>query len=357
MNPALELDDVTVRFGAVPAADGVSFALAPTTIGCLLGPSGCGKTTVLRAIAGFQSLDGGRVAIAGRDVARPGNGLPPERRQVGMVFQDYALFPHRDVRGNIGFGLRGHTRRAAQARVEELLRLIDLTDTARAYPHQLSGGQQQRVALARAMAPRPEILLLDEPFSSIDGERREPLAREVRRLLREEGMTAILVTHDQHEAFAMADLIGVMDRGRLQQWDPATRLYHRPANPFVADFIGEGVRLPGTVAAGDAIETDLGPLAGAAPAGSRPGDPVTVLIRPDQVSRDDTAGVPAVVEDKAFRGAQCLYILRTPRGARLLCLRPDAEEIPIEGTLPVRLAVDRPVVFPGAASVKEAGMD
>ncbi|HCC80243.1 MAG TPA: iron ABC transporter ATP-binding protein, partial [Methylophaga sp.] len=205
--PQLLVDNISIGYAGRPVVEGISFHLKEGEIACLLGPSGCGKTSVLRAIAGFEPLMQGSIVLHGKTVSVAEFSLPPEKRHIGMVFQDFALFPHLTVAKNIGFGLQKLPRKQQQQRVAELLELVELTGAQNQYPHQLSGGQQERVALARAMAPRPDILLLDEPFSSMDSDLREQLAREVRHLLRRDGVTAIMVTHDQHEAFAMADQI------------------------------------------------------------------------------------------------------------------------------------------------------
>ena len=243
----LEVENLRHSYGEQEVVRGLTFSLAHGAIGCLLGPSGCGKTTVLRCIAGFEAVREGAIRIAGRLVSGPRTMLPPEERRVGMVFQDFALFPHLQVAGNIAFGLRGASRAAREARVRELAELVGLSAELDKYPHEISGGQQQRVALARALAPRPELLLLDEPFSNLDVDLRERLSLEVREIIKASGATAILVTHDQHEAFAMADEIGVLHEGHIQQWDSPYNLYHRPANRFVADFVGQGVFLPAKV--------------------------------------------------------------------------------------------------------------
>lgn len=206
-------------------------------IGCLLGASGCGKTTVLRAIAGFEPLRQGHIYLNGQLLSSPEYTIVPEKRQVGMMFQDYALFPHLSIEKNIGFGLRKWDKHKRQERIEDMLQLVGLEDLAKRYPHELSGGQQQRVALARALAPEPSLLLLDEPFSNLDVDTRERLAFEVREILQKTGLTAILVTHNQAEAFAIADRIGVMKDGQIVQWDTAYGLHHHPVNDFVADFI------------------------------------------------------------------------------------------------------------------------
>ncbi len=206
-------------------------------IGCLLGASGCGKSTVLRAIAGFEPVREGRITLDGRVLSSAAHQVVPELRRVGLMFQDYALFPHLNVEQNVGFGLRRMARTQRQARVAELLEMVGLARAGDSFPHELSGGQQQRVALARALAPSPDLLLLDEPFSNLDVDTREHLAFEVRDILRSTGHTAILVTHNQAEAFAIADRIGVMSQGRILQWDSPYNLRHRPEDVFVAEFI------------------------------------------------------------------------------------------------------------------------
>jgi iron(III) transport system ATP-binding protein len=250
----LRVDDLWVRLGASASrsrtvVDRVSLDLPQGDIGVLLGPSGCGKTTLLRALAGLEQVSSGRITIGGDVVADGQTGLStlPEARHIGMVFQDFALFPHLSVAQNVGFGLPELSRDQRRARVEELLDLVGLTAMAERWPHQLSGGQQQRVALARALAPQPRLLLLDEPFSSLDVDLRERLAQEVRAILKQTRTTALFVTHDQLEAFALGDHIGVMHQGRLDQWAPAYELYHRPATRFVAEFVGHGVFIPAGV--------------------------------------------------------------------------------------------------------------
>jgi iron(III) transport system ATP-binding protein len=322
----LLLRGVDVAYGEHLAACAIDFALEAGEIACLLGPSGCGKTTLLRAIAGFEPVVAGEIWLHGRRVSAPGETLAPERRRVGMLFQDFALFPHLSVAGNIGFGLRDGSSAQKRARIAELLELIGLAGAGERYPHELSGGMQQRVALARALAPRPEALLLDEPFSSLDAERREQLAREIRELLKREGVTAVLVTHDQHEAFAMADVIGVMSEGRIRQWGRAFDLYHEPADRFVADFIGQGVRLPATTLDGCRVTTELGELSCSRPHALPPGMTVEVLVRPDDLAHDEASPVRALILERAFRGADFLYRLRLPSGAEVLSLAPSHQE-------------------------------
>ena len=331
---------------------GLSFSLARGAIGCLLGPSGCGKTTVLRAIAGFEAVTAGRIVLDGRELSGSRHTAPPETRQVGVVFQDYALFPHLSVAGNVGFGLRRMDAAAKRARVAELLDLVGLAAQAGKYPHELSGGQQQRIALARALAPRPDLLLLDEPFSNLDVDLRERLALEVRHILKELGTTAVLVTHDQHEAFAIADQIGVMNQGVIMQWDDAYNLYHRPADRFVADFIGQGVFTPGTVdLPNQRVQIELGSLplwqgVNVCATGERDARQVDVLLRADDVIHDDASPMRAEVVRKAFRGAEFLYTLRLPSGQTLLALVPSHHDHAIGEKIGIRLGADHVVTFP-----------
>ena len=222
----LELKNIQQAYGQQLVVNNLSLTLEKGQIGCLLGPSGCGKTSVLRCIAGFEPVIAGEILLSGVRVSGNGVFLPPEQRHIGMVFQDYALFPHLTVIDNIGFGLHQLPKNDRGPRVNELLGTVGLSDAANKYPHELSGGQQQRVALARALAPRPDLLLLDEPFSNLDVSLRERLSLEVREILKSQNTTAILVTHDQNEAFAIADEIGIMHRGEIQQWDSAYNLYH-----------------------------------------------------------------------------------------------------------------------------------
>ena len=348
----LELIDIDLAFGSHQVVRQLSLQLEKGQIGCLLGPSGCGKTTVLRCIAGFEPLAAGRIRLDGAIVSGGGIDLPPERRRIGMVFQDYALFPHLTVAENIAFGLRGERASARQARVGELLALVGLAEHGRKYPHEMSGGQQQRVALARALAPRPSLLLLDEPFSNLDVELRERLSHEVREIIKATDTTAILVTHDQHEAFAVADEIGIMNQGCIQQWDTPYNLYHRPESRFVADFIGQGVFVGGTVLNRRQVKMELGVLESSGTLSCGPacetcesGCDVDVLLRPDDVVHDDVSPLRAEVTSKAFRGADILYTLRLPSGTRVLSLVPSHHNHAIGERIGIRLDVDHVVAF------------
>jgi iron(III) transport system ATP-binding protein len=348
----LELREVEQGYGEHVVVRGVSFSLERGRIGCILGPSGCGKTTLLRGIAGFEPICKGEIRIDELVVTRPGYVLPPERRRIGMVFQDYALFPHLSVGDNIRFGLRGAPRGVREGRVAELAALVGLDGALRKFPHELSGGQQQRAALARALAPRPELLLLDEPFSNLDVDLRERLSLEVRDIIKASGATAVLVTHDQHEAFAIADEVGVLHEGRIQQWDSAYNLYHRPANRFVADFVGQGVFLPARVLNPNHVEIELGMLEGDIPHQCQQGCDACgrgcaaeILLRPDDVVHDDASPTQAEVVHKAFRGAEILYTLRLPSGRKVLALVPSHHNHALGERIGIRLDVDHVVAF------------
>ena len=353
----LDIVNLMQRYGSHPVVQDVSCRVQSGQIACLLGPSGCGKTTLLRCIAGFEAVAGGEILIDGTCVSRPGHSLAPEKRRIGMVFQDYALFPHLTVEQNVAFGLHQASASERAKRVDHLLELVGLSGQRRKHPHELSGGQQQRVALARALAPRPQLVLLDEPFSNLDVDLRERLSLEVREILKREGATAVLVTHDQHEAFAMADVIGVVAEGRIQQWDSAYNLYHRPANRFVANFIGQGVLLPGRVVEGQGVRIALGLLPSMTPVDCgrdcadcperrMPGGcQVDVLLRPDDVVHDDASPVKARVLHKAFRGAEILYTLELEGGERVLSLVPSHHDHALGEAIGIRLDVDHVVAF------------
>lgn len=345
----LEVAGIARRFASRAAVRELSFQLERGSIGCLLGPSGCGKTTALRCIAGFEPIDEGVIRAQGRVLSGPGFAMPPDKRQIGMVFQDYALFPHLTVEQNVSFGLLRASRAQQQRRAAELLSLVGLADRGAHFPHQLSGGEQQRVALARALAPEPEIVLLDEPFSSLDVELRERLSLEVRSVLKQLGATALLVTHDQQEAFAVADVVGVMRDGHLEQWATPYELYHRPRTRFVADFIGQGVFIAGEVLEAGAVRTELGivPLNESASRESawRAGQPVDLLLRPDDVIHDDASELKAQICARTFRGAEFMYTLKLASGTTLLSLVPSHHDHAVGEHIGIRIEPDHVVAF------------
>ena len=354
----LQIDQVDVRYPGQPrpAVQGASLGLRAGDIGVLIGPSGCGKTTLLRAVAGLERVSAGDIRLGGEVVSSARTHLAPEARRIGMVFQDYALFPHLDVGRNVAFGLRHLPAAERGQRVAEVLALVDLAGSEKRFPHELSGGQQQRVALARAMAPSPRLLLLDEPFSNLDVDLRERLAHELRGILKAAGATALFVTHDQLEAFAIGDQIGVMHDGRLHQWDDAYSLYHRPATRFVADFIGHGVFVPARIVhrgGGAQVETPLGvlgnltdcPLPDAYPDGH-----CDLLLRADDIVHDDNAPTKAQIVRKAFRGSEFLYTLKLTSGETVMAHVPSHHNHRVGEWIGIRPEVDHVVTFAAQAA-------
>lgn len=368
--PLLRVQNLSCNYGKHPAVTNASFELQQGMLASLLGPSGCGKTTLLRALAGFHPPHAGQIDLHGKPISAPlqNRHLPPEARNLGMVFQEHALFPHLSVEQNVTAGLHNtpnKTKTAQQKIAHQMLTLVGLppADFAPRYPHQLSGGQQQRVALARALAPRPRLLLMDEPFSNLDPDLREKMRQEIRALLKQIGATCLLVTHDQQDAFTFGERVGVMRAGRIEQWDTAYRLYHEPQTRFVADFIGEGVFLPGTVTATGAIETELATLQQASgdsspaknnaaktpqPPSAAPtaGDSVQVLIRPDDILHDDASPRTAKIKKRTFRGENYLYTLTLPSGREILSLVPSHHKHAVGEDLGIVLDIDHLVVFP-----------
>ena len=349
----LQVDQLEVRYpGRERAAvHGASLGLAAGNIGVLIGPSGCGKTTLLRAVAGLEHASGGEIRIDGELVSSARVHTPPEQRRIGMVFQDYALFPHLNVARNVAFGLKHLSPAQRTARVAEVLALVDLAGSEQRFPHELSGGQQQRVALARAMAPSPRLLLLDEPFSNLDVDLRERLAHELRGILKAAQATALFVTHDQLEAFAIGDQIGVMHEGRLHQWDDAYTLYHRPASRFVADFIGHGVFVPAHIVQTDngaQVETPIGVLKNLTDCplpGAYPGGRCDILLRADDIVHDDESPVKAAIIRKAFRGSEFLYTLRLASGEVIMAHVPSHHDHQVGEWIGIRPQVDHVVTF------------
>lgn len=337
----LELEHIRCHYDNQLIIPDLSLRVRPGSLVCLLGPSGCGKTTVLRAIAGFHPLSAGQIKLREQLVSSVDIQKPPEQRRIGMVFQDYALFPHLNVLANVQFGLTKNQ----QQRALDALDWVGLTDQARQYPHQLSGGQQQRVALARALAPEPDLVLLDEPFSSLDVELRERLSYEVFDLLKARGVTGIMVTHDQQESFAMGETIGVLNHGKLLQWDTPYNLYHEPSHRFIADFIGQGRFLDATLLTPDTIETKAGIIRGNRAYLWPPGTALKVLLRPDDVVPDQHGPLRANVTKKAFKGAETLYTLGMDNGLELLSLFPSHLDFALGDQVTVRIKAEHLVAF------------
>jgi iron(III) transport system ATP-binding protein len=322
----LEVNNLSCGYGGDSVVKDVSFALSHGDIGCLLGPSGCGKSTILRALAGFLPLNSGEIQLQSQAISLPGRTLAPEKRRIGMVFQDYALFPHLTIADNVGFGLRNMNK-------------------ANNYPHELSGGQQQRVALARALAPEPTLILLDEPFSNLDTDLRRRLSLDVRDILKTLGISAILVTHDQQEAFAMCDQVAVLKDGTLQQWDVPYNLYHEPANRFVASFVGQGGFIPGTALGPDTIESELGVIHGNRAYKWKPGTLLDVLIRPDDIVYDEHSDLKPKVVEKTFAGTSTLYRFRCSEDTEFEALFRSHLDFHMGEHVPVRVEADHLIAF------------
>lgn len=341
----LAINNISVGYDGVAVIKDVSLTLGNGQIGCLLGPSGCGKSTLLRAIAGFESVMAGEIVMEQQLLSNSGFTLVPEKREIGMVFQDLALFPHLTLADNIGFGLRQWSPAQRRERVQALLELVGLSGMEKRYPHSLSGGQQQRIALARAMAPRPKLLLLDEPFSGLDASMREVLVPEVREILLKEQMSGLLVTHDQMEAFAMADKVAVMRDGQILQSDTSYSLYHRPQSRFVADFVGEGDFLSGIVIDEHCVQSSLGHLCSKEPHGFAKNQSVKVLVRPDDLLHDDHSSFQAEIVSKQFRGSHFLYRVKLDSQQELYCFASSHHDHSLGEFIGIQLDLDHLVMF------------
>lgn len=345
----LNLRNLACGYGQQKVVKALNLHLNAGDIGCLLGPSGCGKTTTLRAIAGFESVLEGEIQLDQQVISKAGFTLAPEKRRIGMVFQDYALFPHLTVADNVAFGIRKHPQR--ERVVQELLALVKLDHLSLRYPHELSGGQQQRVSLARALAPEPKLLLLDEPFSNLDVELRRRLSQEVRDILKARGTSAVLVTHDQEEAFAVSDYVGVFKDGHLEQWDTPYNLYHEPLTPFVASFVGQGYFIRGQMLSPEAVQTELGVISGNRAYAWPTGSAVDVLLRPDDIIYDPESPLKARIVGRTFLGASILYRLQMATGSQLEAIFPSHVDAIIGSDVGIRVAADHLVLFEAPGSV------
>ena len=341
----LELRSVSCAYDPHrPAIRDISFSAREGEILCLLGPSGCGKTTILRAIAGFEPVRFGEIFLSGRRVSSPSEMIPTEERRVGMVFQEYALFPHLRVADNIAFGLHHLSRAERTRQVQEMLRLTGLEGLERRYPHELSGGQQQRVALSRALVRNPVVLLLDEPFSNLDPDMASRMRQELHALLRRMKTTTILVTHDHDEAFAMADRIAVLNHGVLEQMDSPELLYHVPSTPFVADFVGQADFIQGTASQG-VVHTELGEFPDTLDC--KDGTAVVVMIRPDDIHLVPKEGARSRVLSRQFHGSENLYTVSLPSG-QIVHSSENSTSVYQEGaTVELRVSATHTVLFKG----------
>ncbi len=347
----LEMDQVYCAPGEYPVLRGFSLEINRGEIVALLGPSGCGKTTVLRTIAGFETVHRGEVRIAEQVVARPGFSMPTERRAVGVVFQDFALFPHLTVAENVALGLRGKPGAEQRQRVREMLKKTYLVSDQDhrlegRYPHELSGGQQARVALARALAPQPSLLLLDEPFADLDENLRERLAGDVRDILREMGTTALLVTHHHEEAFALGGRVGMMREGAILQLDTPFNLYHEPTSREVATFLDRGLFLPAELRSAHDFETELGQVHSKKPYPQSPGTRMEMLLHRSDVLPDPQGPLVGVVVEKTFQGDSTLYSVRMESGFCVQVVTSSHTDLECGETLRMRLDLEHVVAFP-----------
>ncbi|MCC4223485.1 ABC transporter ATP-binding protein [Vibrio campbellii] len=323
MSCALSIKNLTCQYDDQTVLESLSLEVEQGQIVCLLGASGCGKTTLLKAIAGLLPLSSGQMSLNCLTIDDGENWLPPEQRNIGMIFQDYALFPHLTVAENIAFGLKNETTQQKLLKVEEMLGLVHLKGYGDRYPHQLSGGQQQRVAIARSLAYKPDLLLLDEPFSNIDTQVRHELIREIRKIFKEQGVTAIFVTHSREEAFAFADKMAVMNHGVIEQYGTASELYYQPSSKFVADFLGGGSYLAAKRISDSEFETHLGVVEANAQQEIQVDAECALLLRPQhvQIAADEESAVKVL--EQHFMGDHCRYVIDV-NGDRLLATSTQA---------------------------------
>ena len=342
----LELENLSVAIDQQTIVKNASLDIKTGDIGCLLGPSGSGKSTLLRCIAGFHHALSGRIYLEGKLIESPEKQVPVEARRIGVMFQDYALFPHLTVEENIGFGIRSMKQREYQVRLKRMLKLTELNAYSSYYPNELSGGQQQRVALARALAPLPKLLLLDEPFSNIDSQLKLQMVQEMRELLIDMNITTLMVSHDQSESLAMSDNLGLMLKGEILQWGNTYDFYHRPVSRQVATFIGMGTMLRGILTENKTIKTALGELSPTSETILPSSKEVDVLIRPDDIIHDDASNFQATIEKKEFRGAQFLYQLDLSNGDKIQCFAPSHHNHSIGEKIGIRIDLEHVVCFP-----------
>ncbi len=344
-NYLLEINNISKSYDNQSIVKDMSLKLKKGEIGCLLGESGCGKTTTLRCIAGFDNIESGTISINGNIIADKSTHIPTEKRKIGMVFQDFALFPHLNAKENIEFGLKYLKKNDREKRTKEMLNLIGMNKQKELYPHQLSGGQQQRVALARALARKPELILLDEAFSNLDISLREKLCLEVRDILKFEHCSALIITHDQNEAFMIADKIGVMNNGKIQQWDTPYNIYHCPKNHYIASFIGDGVFLTGTVIDNNNIKVGNNIITGQLITNFKKGEKIDFLLRPDDVIYEKNSKNKAKIIKKIFKGAEILYILQLDTGEEILSLVPSHYNHEVNEYIGYKIKCDHIITF------------
>ncbi|MEZ8900573.1 ABC transporter ATP-binding protein [Vibrio sp. 10N.247.310.34] len=335
MSCALSIKDLTCKYESQTILESLSLEVEHGEIVCLLGASGCGKTTLLKAIAGLLPLSSGVMSLNCQTIDDGDNWLPPEQRNIGMIFQDYALFPHLTVNQNICFGLKGLSEQQKKEKVQEMLELVHLDEFGDRYPHQLSGGQQQRVAIARSLAYKPDLLLLDEPFSNIDTQVRHELISQIRKIFKKQGVTAIFVTHSREEAFAFSDEMAVMNHGVIEQYGSASELYFHPSSKFVADFLGGGSYLNAQRISDNEFETSLGLIEAKAQTQIEVGAECALLLRPQHIVASHDVDSNLSVLEQQFMGDHCRYVIEA-NGQKLLATSSEALGV----GMPVTVKVD-----------------
>ena len=343
--PLLELRGISFAAADKPIVTDVDLTLEQGEIGAIIGPSGSGKSTLMRLIAGFELPHGGSIMMDGQILSTTEHSVEPENRGVGMVFQDIVMFPHLTVAQNIAFGISRWQPDKQQERIRELLSLFGLPGFEDRYPHSLSGGEQQRIALARSMARRPNLLLLDEAFSSLDFVHRQKLVPQVREILKNENISAILVTHDHNEAFVLADQVGIMQNGRLEQWDTPFNLYHKPGNRFAARFVGEGVLIAAKVIDKQKVQTAIGIHSLDNSENLQIGDKVEMLLRPDDILHDDESDFKGKVLQKSFRGSHFLYQVQLESNEQIFCLADSHHDHRIGEWIGLNSNIEHVVIF------------
>ena len=342
MKSKLSIKDLICRYDDQTILESLSLKVEQGEIVCLLGASGCGKTTLLKAIAGLIPLSGGTLSLSGTLLDDGESWVPPEQRNIGMIFQDYALFPHLSVANNVAFGLKGYSAEEVKQRVKEMLAMVHLSEYGERFPHQLSGGQQQRVAIARSLAYKPDLLLLDEPFSNIDTQVRHELILQIRKIFKQQGITAIFVTHSREEAFAFADKMAVMNQGVIEQFGSASELYHQPSSKFVADFLGGGSYLRAVKLNQTEYETSLGRIKVLASDHIIVGDACQLLLRPQHIQlKKSTEGIAKVIEQQ-FMGDHCRYAIEVD-GVKILAT--SAQQLSVNDTVLIGLESEGAMVF------------
>lgn len=342
MKSKLFINNLICRYDDQTVLESLSLKVGQGEIVCLLGASGCGKTTLLKAIAGLLPLSGGTLSLSGTLLDDGKTWLAPEQRNIGMIFQDYALFPHLTVEENVAFGLRNHSAEETSQRVKEMLSMVHLSDYRERYPHQLSGGQQQRVAIARSLAYKPDLLLLDEPFSNIDTQVRHELILQIRKIFKQQGVTAIFVTHSREEAFAFSDKMAVMNKGVIEQFGSASELYHQPSSKFVADFLGGGSYLTAEKITESSYETPLGMINIDQSEHIAIGDSCQLLLRPQHILLSKSSDGPAKVIEQQFMGDHCRYAIEV-EGIKILAT--STQRLSVNDRVHIGVAEEGAMVF------------